>query len=122
MTIALRGSMPIKVYSVYAPTAQAGAKTKQCFYTMLTKETRTDTNKHIVYVMGDFNARIQTCRRGEEDIVGPHTLDKNNTNLHVQKEEVLCNRQALIKYAMETKQIIAITWFCKPEHKKVTFR
>ncbi len=33
-------------------------------------------------VTGDWNARIQKAQEGEEELVGEHTFDKNNTNLH----------------------------------------
>ena len=48
--------------------------------------------------MGDLNARIQIAGEGEESIIGPYTLDKNQTALATVGEGVVENRELLLDY------------------------
>ena len=64
MYITLKGRRNMDVFSVYAPTAQADEQKKTTFYKELTAATKTSKSKNILFIMGDFNARIQTRLQG----------------------------------------------------------
>eukprot|EP00975_Prorocentrum_lima_P050164 10503707-Prorocentrum_lima.AAC.1 len=54
---------PITIVSVYAPTAAASTQEKDHFYDTLSEVVDKWRNRGPVYIMGDWNARIQQCRQ-----------------------------------------------------------
>ena len=122
MAVTLRGPIPVKIYSVYAPTAMASEATKTSFYTTLSNSVRPCQSKCIVYVMGDFNARVQAQQPGEEIAIGPHTFDAQADTLGRASDEVGTNRSNFIEFAIATKMIAANTYFMKQEKHKATYK
>jgi len=59
------------VIQCYAPTNEAEEKTKTEFYEKLQEAVRKGTaSRDIVIVMGDFNAKIRSNKKGYELVVG----------------------------------------------------
>ena len=59
------------IIQCYAPTNEAEEKTKTEFYEKLQEAVRKGTaSRDIVIVMGDFNAKIRSNKKGYELVVG----------------------------------------------------
>ena len=71
---------------------------------------------------GDFNARVQTKLGMDEDMIGYHTSDKDKTTLDKQDDCVIQNRQHMLDYARDTRQLVMNTFFDNPETLKVTYK
>ena len=71
--------MPIRVFSAYAPTAQAKDQVKTQFYRTLTNAVRRQQGKYMTLTLGDFNARVQAKLSDDEEGIGIHTFENNNT-------------------------------------------
>ncbi|MFM7983941.1 MAG: hypothetical protein ACKPKO_31915, partial [Candidatus Fonsibacter sp.] len=76
----------------------------------------------LTLVLGDLNARVQVAQDGEEDYIGRHTFDRENTTLHLQSEEVLDNRAHFVDMLVETDHIAINTMFEKDGSNKATFK
>ena len=69
-----------------------------------------------------FNARMQTKLGMDEDMIGYHTFDTDNTTLDKQDDCVIQNRQHMLDYARDTRQVVMNTFFDKPQKFKVTYK
>ena len=79
-------------------------------------------SKHIVHILGDFNARIQIKASEEEACIGKHTFNKNKITLESQTPEVEESRNLLIDLCQTTGTTIMNTQFQKPDSKLATYR
>lgn len=123
MTISFKGTVLITFIIAYAPTAQATEEQKDKFYEYLSQETRKANNKGAYFVIGDFNARIQTKTTEEEhECIREYTFDKENTRLRTQPAEVHESRSKLITYARKHELKIINTYFDKPQKKLITHK
>jgi hypothetical protein len=66
----------ITFFSVYAPTASKPLHEKEAFYNALTKEI--NQTEGILYVGGDFNARLYEQLGHEKEVIGQHLLERKN--------------------------------------------
>ena len=85
---------PVVIFCVYAPTAASETSEKEKFYEILQKEYDKHKYKKAVYIIGDWNARIQKAiTKTEKQCIGKHTFDKTNTTLTNQTEKTQENRK-----------------------------
>ena len=117
-----RGTVPLQILSVYAPTAMASEENKEQFYDEVTKRIKKSSKQGITLIMGDLNARIQAQLHDDEEGVGPHTFDASNTTLTTQSDEVVHSRQMLIDLLSEQKRVLANTLFPQNERNKATHK
>eukprot|EP00973_Karenia_brevis_P000245 33699-Karenia_brevis.AAC.1 len=84
------------------------------------------TSKHRpykqIYIMGDFNARVQSKEDPEERCIGPYTFDKNNNRLAGQSEDAANNRSRFIGYCNHFSLQIMNTYYKKWDAQLVTYR
>ena len=83
---------------------------------------REEDARGLALVLGDLNARIQAAQEGEEEYIGRHAFDRDNTTLHLQSEEVLDNRAHFVDMLVEMDHIAINTMFDKVESRKVTYK
>lgn len=84
MIFTFRETINITIISAYAPTAASLDEGKDTFYNVLGNEVRTTKNKGAIYMMGDFNARIQEQITEMETNIGKHTFAKTRSTMHKQ--------------------------------------
>ena len=118
----LRGTVPITVIGVYAPTALATEAKKTMFYKTLKNEARKAKNRGAVFLMGNFNARVQAKISEEENMVGPYTFDRENIRISTQEQNVIDNRENMLEFVANSDSIIASTFFKKQERKLITYK
>lgn len=70
----------ITVIQCYAPTEGSEETEKEIFYDSLNRTLRKINKKDIIFLMGDFNARVGSCREDFEDIIGEHGIGHRNEN------------------------------------------
>ena len=114
-------AIPITIIVAYAPTAEGQDYEKNIFYQQVNTYTKKYAEKGIVYVMGDFNARIQTKQDDSESPIGPHTFDANRNKLDGQSEGAAENRSKFLAYCLNNKLNIANTFFQKSDLKVLTY-
>ena len=99
------------VIQVYAPTNSATEEEKDSFYFEL-QGVIDETPRHdILFLMGDFNAKVGGSREGIEQAVGPHTTG-GELNENGQRLVDLClnNNLILAKSFFRHKDIYKKTW------------
>ena len=99
MLIHFKFAVDTFVLIIYAPTAEAEVCVKDEFYKQVNEITNKFKNKGVLYIMGDFNARIQIRQDETETAIGPHTFDKHNDkNLTGQSKGAIDNRQRFVAF------------------------
>ena len=68
---------------------------------------------------GDWNAKLDERREGEEEVIGPNVLMKGGM---MRSEEAEDNRNRMIELATAQGMVVSDTWFDKTEDKKCTYR
>ena len=63
--------------SVYGPTAESKMADKDAFYDTLTEELEKE-KASLLYIGGDFNARLYEIMKGEEGVIGNYILERKN--------------------------------------------
>ena len=122
MIITMKFTIPTTIIAVYAHTAQQPLQDKQQFYNEIKKIHNKHKSKHIVHIVGDFNARIQTKTTEEETCIGKHTFNKNNITLEKQDEQMEESRQLFIDLCLSTNSTIMNTQFQKRDNQLATHR
>ena len=121
MVVKLKGTVQITIIIAYAPTADKSSTEKHKFYKELQEEYKKAKSAGFAMTIGDFNARIQTKLTKEEECVGPHTLDKENTRIARQPKGIIDNRHNL-KFCHRNNSILANTFFYKRPEKLITYK
>ena len=70
----------LTVIMCYAPTNDAEEDEKEVFYDKLQNIINTRTEKEIILMMGDFNAKVGNDNTGYEEIMGKHGVGVMNEN------------------------------------------
>lgn len=65
----------ITIIQVYAPTADKSEAEIEQFYAKVQNVLNETPKKNLVYIMGDFNAKVG---EGEDDVIGKFRLEKRN--------------------------------------------
>lgn len=109
ISIRIRGKpLNITILQVYAPTADASEDEIEQFYSELQSVLNQIPNKDLLYVMGDFNAKVG---EGEDArIVGKFGLGKRNDA-----------GDRLMQFCQENRFRIANTWFIQPKRRLYTW-
>ena len=115
---------PICIFNVYAPQSHRPVEEKGNFYDKLSEELNKVNDEKVKIVVGDFNARIQGRRAGEEDVIGAEVFGRGNEYLEEYNinQEMLDNRQRFIEFCQVNNLCIMNTMFKKPPKKTCTFR
>lgn len=74
IVLQLNHEPPICMISAYAPTSAADLEKKGHFYAQLDKVVATFQKSHVLYLLGDFNARVLQREPTYANNVGPHIL------------------------------------------------
>ena len=122
MTITLRSTIPIMIIAVYMYTAEVETTEKKKLYEEITNIANKASSKHIIHIVGDFNARIQIKTNEEEKCIGKHTFNKEKITIEQQNEKVEESRNMLINLCVSTDTILMNTQFQKPSEKLATHR
>ena len=77
--------------------------------------------KGVVYIMGDFNARIQGKQDETETPIGPHTFDNLSIRLERQSDGAVDNRSRFLAYCANHDLKMMNTFFDKPDCKLLTY-
>ena len=109
MSIRIRGKpLNVTIIQVYAPTAEASEQDIEQFYAMVQRARDQVPSKDIVYIMGDFNAKVG---EGEDaGVVGKHGLGLRNEA-----------GDRLVQFCIENKFRIANTYFIQPKRRLYTW-
>ena len=76
-----------------------------------------------MYIMGDWNARMQKAQnKTERKVIGKWTLEPEKTTVQELSEDVTWNRDRCIEFCLKQKLILASTRFKKTKEKTATFR
>ena len=102
----LKGTCNINVFSVYLPPAittksveKNWTQFKENVYQKLEKITNTAKGKGPMYIMGDWNARMQKAQnKAERKVIGEWTLEAEKTKLQELSEDVTWNRDSCIEF------------------------
>ena len=79
ITITLKGKQQIAIIGTYAPTAFADEAEKDTFYRDLEATYNKLKHKAATFIVGDLNTRTQCMQEGEEEPIGQHTFNPENT-------------------------------------------
>eukprot|EP00975_Prorocentrum_lima_P054848 11497894-Prorocentrum_lima.AAC.1 len=118
----LRSVLPVTFLGVYAPTAQRSEGEKERFYEELQTLTHRFARRGPTFILGDFNARLQTRLEEEHDMIGPHVFDPTRITIAEQLPETLYNRHLMLDYLIAEELRVMNTFFPKPVSKLVTYR
>jgi Reverse transcriptase (RNA-dependent DNA polymerase)/Domain of unknown function (DUF6451) len=77
----------------YAPTEDATLEDKEAFYSSLDGLLTTVPKRDVVFLLGDYNARVGADNEGLEHVMGPHGIGRLNENGALFLE--LCGNHAL---------------------------
>lgn len=109
MTIRLRGKpLNITIVQVYAPTTDTDDDVIESFYADVQKVIDGLPKKDILYILGDFNAKIGN--QPEVNIAGSHGLGERNEA-----------GDRLIQFCQENRLRITNTWFMQPKRRLYTW-
>lgn len=113
MSIRLRHTAPITIWSCYAPPAPHAEAEHRRFYDQLRHSLLQTPSNGISILCGDFNARIQKATSSaERNIIGKHTFDAQHANPHQHKSpEVQASRQRFLEFCLTHQLVIRNTWF-----------
>lgn len=67
------------IVQIYSPTEKSSILEIESFYSLLTTTIKIHTEKNYI-IMGDFNAKTGTPRKGEEIVLGPYSYGKRTRN------------------------------------------
>ena len=96
---------------------------KEDVYQRLEKITNKTKGKGPMYIMGDWNARMQKAQnKAERKVIGKWTLEPEKTKVQELSEEVTWNRDRCIEFCFKQDLILANTRFKKTKEKTATFR
>ena len=122
-TILLNYQLPIKIINVHCHHAERTDEEKEKIYDELQKEILQHKHKGPVFIVGDFNARIQKAMNREERThIGQHTFDPNSANPLSLPEDVFNNRHYLIDLCEQHDLKLMNTCFRKQNNKLATYR
>lgn len=107
----LRGTVPLLMLLVHAPTAMAVEEKNEPFYQASTTKLETCSKRGITLIVGDLNARIQVQLCDDEEGVRPHAYDASNTTLAARSNEVVQSRHMLVDLLSEQQLLLANTNF-----------
>ena len=99
----------MSIIQVYAPTADYDEDATTNFYEELDKAYDHCSSQDIIYVMGDFNAKVGNERIG--NTVGPFGLGKKNDR-----------RNNLVTWCQSHDLVITNTWFKNHPRRLYTWR
>ena len=100
----------ISIIQCYAPTENSELRKKTEFYNSLKDTIKQISQKDIVILMGDLNAKVGDNNEGVEHIVGMHGIGERNDNGNMFTE-----------FCADHDLIIGGTWFPHKHHHKVTW-
>ena len=120
--VSFRGKQRLCILGAYAPTAAATETEKNKFYRELEACYKKSKHKAATFIFGDFNARILKAQEGEENIIGQHTFDINNTNTETQNEDVADNRERLMELCTKQDLEIMNTTFQQQDKYLATYK
>eukprot|EP00973_Karenia_brevis_P063972 8890385-Karenia_brevis.AAC.1 len=98
--LVLQGPSEYVFVNVYAPPAPSTDDQKDASYMILDRSIQPYHKHKDLFILGDYNARIQTRQDPDETCVGPHTFDGSNNRLANQSEEATNNRIRMISFAL----------------------
>nr|XP_015209863.1 PREDICTED: craniofacial development protein 2-like [Lepisosteus oculatus] len=93
----------VTVLQVYAPTTDAPEDESERFYTKIEEALEQVPKKDIIYIMGDFNAKVGS--QEEANIIGRCGLGERNKA-----------GDSLVKFCHENHFRVSNTWFMQPKH------
>ncbi|KAJ4426527.1 hypothetical protein ANN_27341 [Periplaneta americana] len=100
----------ITIAQCYAPTENSELRKKIEFYSSLRDTIKQISQKDIVILMGDFNAKVGDENEGVKHIVGIHGVGERNDNGNM-----------FVELYADRDLIIGGTWFPHKRHHKVTW-
>ena len=119
----LKGACPINLINIYMPQAKRTEKYKEDVYKKLDEITSKTKGKGPLYILGDWNARMQKQQNKEErKVFGRWTLEPDKTKVQELSEEVTWNRQRCIEFCLKHNMYLTNTTFQKRIEKTSTFR
>jgi exonuclease III len=121
-TLTLSYSAPITLISVYAPQAERDEEDKDKFYEQLQIVSNRHKGRGPTYLLGDWNARVQSTYGVEEKTIGgPYTCDAKHADPMGRSDNAICNRQLLIYFCSINHIRLANTLFRNSENKLATY-
>ena len=109
MAIQIRGKpLNLTLIQVYAPTTDATEDEIELFYAEIHKTLKQTSKKDIVYLMGDFNAKVGN--KEETNIIGKFGLGERNEA-----------GERLFQFCIESRMRITNTWFMQPKRRLYTW-
>ena len=99
----------INIIQIYAPTQDYDEEDVEEFYEEVQLAIKNTKSCDILYVMGDFNAKVGQVKH--TDIVGNHGLGERNER-----------GERLIQFCQRNKLFITNTWFQHPPRKLYTWK
>ena len=73
LIMTLRGTVPIYIFSIYAPTAEADSETKDNFHELLRTHIKNKKRKTGMVIIGaDTNAKRIAPGNQDEEVIGPY--------------------------------------------------
>jgi endonuclease/exonuclease/phosphatase family metal-dependent hydrolase len=109
MNVQLTSNKQMCVIQVYAPTTDYEDSEVEEFYEDIDRAIKENKGKYTI-VMGDFNAKVGKCRKGEELILGNFGVGERNKR-----------GDTLLEFAAEQKFVIANTIFKKDQKRYWTW-
>lgn len=121
--IKFKGTIQINRISVYMPQAGRTEEDKEIVYKELSNITSKAKGKGPMYIMGDWNARMQRhISKTERMVFGKWTFDSRNIDVKDLADNVAWNRNRCINFCLQHKLILTNTLFKKPIEKTATHR
>ena len=72
MIMTLKGKVPIYIFSIYAPTAEADSETKEHFRELLRTHIKTQRETGMVIIGADMNTKLIAPGNQDEEGIGPY--------------------------------------------------
>ncbi len=126
----LKGTCKMNIFSIYLPPAETTQgedknwiQFKEDVYQQLEKITNKAKGQGPMYIMGDWNARMQKAQnKTERTVIGKWTLEPEKSKVQELSEDVTWNRDRCIEFCLKQKLVLANTRFKKTKEKTATFR
>jgi endonuclease/exonuclease/phosphatase family metal-dependent hydrolase len=101
---------------MYAPTNDKEETIKEEFNNMLQNVLNEGRGRHIIILMGDFNAKIGGDNNGFEETVGKHGLGEMNENGEMMANLCAINEIVIGGRLFPNRRIYTATWISQ-DHK-----
>ena len=123
MSMRIKTQPPTRIIVAYMPQAFGATwEQKSGYYDKLNEVMDTCPRSEPLYILGDFNARLQCRPKDEEEFIGPWVYGRGEQHARDTCVRTMENRELFLAWVAGNRLHLANTWFQKPDKQLITFR